>query len=147
VRLLEQFNEAAGAGSFGGKIGPLVVQLIQLGGAQAWEIQRIRLARKEEKQQLGDELAVRAERILVLVARVQPERKLEFWLALLLPGQSDYERAKITGPGIAHFLARERSTGLESDKQIANLVGPIRLYQDDGKLGLPEGQLEFLGKA
>lgn len=38
---------------------------------------------------------------------------------------------RLTGPSVAHFLARERSARLEPNKQIANLAGPVRLYKDE----------------
>jgi hypothetical protein len=94
---------------------------------------------------LGDELAVRPERILILVARVQPKRQLEFGFALLLSSQPDYERAKVTGPSVAHLLPRECGASLKSDKYIANFVGAIRLYKDNGKPGFLECLLQVLG--
>jgi hypothetical protein len=39
-------------------------------------------------------------------------------------------------------LARERCASLKPNEQVADFVGSIRLYQDDGQLGLLEGPLE-----
>jgi hypothetical protein len=146
VRLLNQFDEAMGTRTCRVEIGPLVIKFIQLRGAQAWEIKRVFLAREVEEQQLGNELAIWAEGIFILVARIQPKWQLEFGLALLPSGQPDHERAKITGPSIPNLLARKCGTSPESDKQVADFVGPVRLYEYNGEPSFLEGLAEFLGQ-